>query len=110
MKRILISTYLTISALLVFAQSGVQATIDPIEMLIGEQSQVTLTVQTDGSDNVEWPKLQPRQMLVPGVEIIGTRHPDANTMIVTLTSFDGSLYHLPAFTVKVPLQYGMPFL
>ncbi len=101
MKRILISTYLTISALLVFAQSGVQATIDPIEMLIGEQAQVTLTVQTDGSDNVEWPKLQPRQMLVPGVEIIGTRHPDANTMIVTLTSFDGSLYHLPAFTVKV---------
>ena len=101
MKRILISTYLTISALLVFAQSGIQATIDPIEMLIGEQAQVTLTVQTDGSDNVEWPKLQPRQMLVPGVEIIGTRHPDANTMIVTLTSFDGSLYHLPAFTVKV---------
>ena len=101
MKRILISTYLTLSALLVFAQSGVQATIDPIEMLIGEQAQVTLTVQTDGSDNVEWPKLQPRQMLVPGVEIIGTRHPDANTMIVTLTSFDGSLYHLPAFTVKV---------
>ena len=101
MKRILISTYLTISVLLVFAQSGVQATIDPIEMLIGEQAQVTLTVQTDGSDNVEWPKLQPRQMLVPGVEIIGTRHPDANTMIVTLTSFEGSLYHLPAFTVKV---------
>ena len=101
MKRILISTYLTISALLVFAQSGVQATIDPIEMLIGEQAQVTLTVQTDGSDNVEWPKLQHRQMLVPGVEIIGTRHPDANTMVVTLTSFDGSLYHLPAFTVKV---------
>ena len=101
MKRILISTYLTLSALLVFAQSGVQATIDPIEMLIGEQAQVTLTVQTDGSDNVEWPKLQPRQMLVPGVEIIGTRHPDANTMVVTLTSFDGSLYHLPAFTVKV---------
>ena len=101
MKRILISTYLTISALLVFAQSGVQATIDPIEMLIGEQAQVTLTVPADDGSNVEWPKLQPRQMLVPGVEIIGTRHPDANTMIVTLTSFDGSLYHLPAFTVKV---------
>lgn len=101
MKRILISTYLTISALLVFAQSGVQATIDPIEMLIGEQAQVTLTVPADDGSNVEWPKLQPRQMLVPGVEIIGTSHPDANTMVVTLTSFDGSLYHLPAFTVKV---------
>ena len=101
MKRILVSTYLILSALLIFAQSGVQAKIDPIEMLIGEQAQVTLTVPADDGSNVEWPKLQPRQMLVPGVEIIGTSHPDANTMVVTLTSFDGSLYHLPAFTVKV---------
>ena len=101
MKRILIFTYLIVNSLLVLAQSAVQARIDPIEMLIGEQAQVTLTIPGDGIANIEWPKLQPRQMLVPGVEIIGTQHPDAKTMIVTLTSFDGSLYHLPAFKVKV---------
>ncbi len=101
MKRILISTYLILSDLFVLAQSSVQAKIDPIEMLIGEQAQVTLTIQTADEVSVEWPKLQPRQMLVPGVEVIGTRHPDARTMLITLTSFDGSLYHLPAFTVKV---------
>ena len=101
MKRILISTYLIISSLLVLAQSSVQAKIDPIEMLIGEQAQVTLTVQANDNANIEWPKLQARQMLVPGVEIIGTQHPDVHTMLITLTSFDGSLYHLPAFTVKV---------
>jgi hypothetical protein len=84
-----------------FAQSSVQAKIDPIEMLIGEQAQVTLTIQAKDNANIEWPKLQPRQMLVPGVEIISTRHPDAHTMLITLTSFDGSLYHLPAFNVKV---------
>ena len=44
MKRILISTYLIVSSLLVLAQSAVQARIDPIEMLIGEQAQVTLTI------------------------------------------------------------------
>ena len=101
MKRIVISTYFILSALLSFAQSSVQAKIDPIEMLIGEQAQVTLTVQANDNANIEWPKLQPRQMLVPGVEIISTRHPDAHTMLITLTSFDGSLYHLPAFNVKV---------
>ena len=101
MKRIVISTYFILSALLMFAQSSVQAKIDPIEMLIGEQAQVTLTVQANDNANIEWPKLQPRQMLVPGVEIISTRHPDAHTMLITLTSFDGSLYHLPAFNVKV---------
>ena len=101
MKRIVISTYFILSALLMFAQSSVQAKIDPIEMLIGEQAQVTLTIQAKDNANIEWPKLQPRQMLVPGVEIISTRHPDAHTMLITLTSFDGSLYHLPAFNVKV---------
>ena len=101
MKRIVISTYFILSALLSFAQSSVQAKIDPIEMLIGEQAQVTLTIQANDNANIDWPKLQPRQMLVPGVEIINTQHPDAHTMLITLTSFDGSLYHLPAFTVKV---------
>ena len=101
MKRIVISTYFILSALLAFAQSSIQAKIDPIEMLIGEQAQVTLTIQAKDNANIEWPKLQPRQMLVPGVEIISTRHPDAHTMLITLTSFDGSLYHLPAFNVKV---------
>ena len=101
MKRILISTYLIISSLLTFAQSSIQAKIDPIEMLIGEQAQVTLTIQANENASIEWPKLEPRQMLVPGVEIIGTQHPDARTMLIRLTSFDGSLYHLPAFTVKV---------
>ena len=81
MKRIVISTYFILS--------------------VGEQAQVTLTIQAKDNANIEWPKLQPRQMLVPGVEIISTRHPDAHTMLITLTSFDGSLYHLPAFNVKV---------
>ena len=91
----------------VLAQS-VQATIDPIEMLIGEQAQVTLTVQVDDNAKVEWPVLKPRQMVVPGVEVIashtsGTSQTSSSgkVMTITLTSFDGNLYHLPPFTVKV---------
>ena len=101
MKRFIIFTYLIISTLIVFAQSSIEAKIDPIEMMIGEQAQVMLTVQSNEDAKVEWPKLQPRQMLVPGVEVISTQQPTSTTMLITLTSFDGSLYHLPPFKVKV---------
>ena len=94
----------------VLAQS-VQATIDPIEMLIGEQAKVTLTVQGADDAQVVWPQLKPRQMLVPGVEVIAchTSVPShtsetsssGKVMTIILTSFDGNLYHLPPFTVKV---------
>ena len=108
MKRVIIFIGLIVSTLLAMAQGNVQATIDPIEMLIGEQAQVTLTVQVDDNAKVEWPVLKPRQMLVPGVEVIAshTNIPSqagssGKVMTITLTSFDGNLYHLPPFTVKV---------
>ena len=90
MKRILISTYLIISSLFVLAQSAIQAKIDPIEMLIGEQAQVTLTIPADENANIEWPKLQPRQMLIPGVEVINTQHDCSK---ITLTGCT-ALHHL----------------
>ena len=102
MKRL--STYILVfflGLLPLSVSAQVTATIDPIEMMIGEQAQVTLTVQADEGAKVEWPSLQPRQMVVPGVEVVNTQHPSAAVCVITLTSFDGSLYHLPPFTVKV---------
>ena len=87
--------------LLTFAQASVKAVINPIEMLIGQQATVTLTVEAKDDAKVEWPVLQARQMLVPGVEVVNTHHPDSRTMDIVLTSFDGNLYPLPAFKVKV---------
>ena len=101
MKRLIVITVLAVSALQLLAQGGVQAKIDPMEILIGEQAQVMLTVQAGEEAKVEWPKLQPRQQLVPGVEVVNTQHPSSNTFLITLTSFDGKLYHLPPFKVKV---------
>ena len=83
------------------ALGQVTAKIEPIEMMIGEQAQVTLTINTEEGASIEWPKLQPRQELVPGVEVIATTHPVFNEMVITLTSFDGKLYSLPPFKVKV---------
>ncbi len=101
MKRTSILTVFIFSALLTFAQSSVQVKIEPMEMMIGEQATVTLTVQAKEGATIEWPVLQSRHMLVPGVEVLTTQHPKHNTLVITLTSFDGNLYHLPAFKVKV---------
>ncbi|MBR2149806.1 MAG: DUF4381 family protein [Prevotella sp.] len=105
MKRIMILVVLAAHTLLGLAQSGIEAKIDPIEMMIGEQATVTLTVQAGEDAKVEWPQLKSRQLLVPGVEVIATKKgPDSGTtqtMTVVLTSFDGNLYHLPPFEVKV---------
>ena len=102
MKRTVILITFVVSTLLVMAQASVKATITPIEMMIGEQAQVLLTIDGAADDaKIEWPKLEPRKMLVPGVEIISTQRPAANSLLVTLTSFDGNLYPLPPFKVKV---------
>lgn len=45
MRRVLLFIILIACTLLGFAQSGVEVKIEPIEMMIGEQAQVTVTVQ-----------------------------------------------------------------
>ena len=79
MRRCVLLIILIASTLHCLAQSSVTANIEPIEMMIGEQATVTLTVQAADDAKVEWPTFQP----------------------ITLTSFDGNLYHLPPFKVKI---------
>ena len=101
MRRVLLFIILITCTLLGFAQSGVEVKIEPIEMMIGEQAQVTVTVQAPEGAKVEMPTFQPRQQIVAGVEVIATQRTDDRTLLLTLTSFDGNLYYLPPFKVKV---------
>ena len=102
MKRfVILLTVLTAGVLSLMAQASLQAKIEPIEMMIGEQAEVTLTVQAPEGSQIQWPSLKARQLLVPGVEVLAVHHPAHHTMTVLLTSFVGNLYHLPAFKVKV---------
>lgn len=101
MRRVLLLMVLITSMLPTFAQSGVEVKIEPIEMMIGEQALVTVTVQAGEKDRVEFPTFQPRQQIVSGVEVIAAQHPSNNILQLTLTSFDGNLYYLPPFKVKV---------
>jgi len=91
------------------AQVGVEAKIDSIQILIGQQVHVTLTATTPTDATVVFPTFKPRQQLVPGVEVLSASKEQKETIdkgqrlsrIYTLTSFDGNLYYLPPFKVKV---------
>lgn len=92
------------------AQVSVEAKIDSLEMVIGQQTDVTVTVTAKEGDQVEFPNFKPLQQIIPGVEIVESGpmttsgKSDGSCLFqrnYTLTSFDGKLYYLPPFTVKV---------
>ena len=89
------------SVLPLLAQAAVEVTIDPIEMMIGEQARLTVTVQAREGAVVEFPQLKARQELVAGVEVLNVEQPTPTTLEVLLTAFDGKLYYLPPLKVKV---------
>ena len=109
MKRILLLISLTYVTATALAQVGVEATIDSIQMLIGQQVHVTLTATTPVDATVVFPTYKSREQLVAGVEVLTVSEEKKETMdggqclsrIYTLTSFDGNLYYLPPFKVKV---------
>ncbi len=92
------------------AQVSVEAKIDSLEMVIGQQTDVTVTVTAKEGDQVEFPNFKPLQQIIPGVEIVESGpmttsgKSDGSCLFqrnYTLTSFDGKLYYLPPFAVKV---------
>ena len=109
MKRLLLLISLTYVTATALAQVGVEATIDSIQMLIGQQVHVTLTATTPVDATVVFPTYKSREQLVAGVDVLTVSEEKKETMdvgqrlsrIYTLTSFDGNLYYLPPFKVKV---------
>ena len=92
------------------AQVSVEAKIDSLEMVIGQQTDVTVKVTAKEGDQVEFPNFKPLQQIIPGVEIVESGpmttsgKSDGSCLFqrnYTLTSFDGKLYYLPPFAVKV---------
>ena len=92
------------------AQVVVEQTVDSVGILIGEQAHLRLEVTMPKGARLEWPTLQPNQYGTPGVEVVAVA--DGKTVetgkeqqkacrVYTITSFDESLYALPALPVKV---------
>ena len=110
MKRILVLFGLICTVVTMTAQVGVEAKIDSIQMLIGQQVHVTVTATTPSNAKVVFPSFKSRDTLVAGVEVLNISKEEKEKLeqgqqqisrVYTLTSFDGKLYYLPPFQVKV---------
>ena len=116
MKKILIiSIILTASVLRVSAQVSVEATIDSIQIFVGQQAHVTLTATAKENAKVVFPQFKPMEYITPGVEVLDRQEleqqPQDNgfvsrSMVYTMTSFDDTLYYIPPMTVKID---GKPY-
>ena len=92
------------------AQVKVESVIDAPGILIGEQTDVTLSVTLSEKQSAALPEFEPNAQLTPGVEVV--RQSDVDTTRLdnqmmrlsrkyTLTSFDDTLYQLPPFKAVV---------
>lgn len=98
-----------VTVLPIHAQVAVDASIDSLELLIGEQAKIRLEVSLDADQRLRLPTLN--DTLIKGIEIVDIAKPDTQwlnegkRMLVkeeyTITSFDSALYYLPPFEVTV---------
>lgn len=94
------------------AQVTVDASIDSLQLLIGEQAKIKLQVSMNANQKLQLPLL--RDTLVTGVEVLDVAKPDTQLLNdnkrwlisqeYTITSFDSALYYLPPFEVRVDNQ------
>lgn len=87
----------------------VEAKIDSLQILIGEQARIQLQVAMDAKQRAVFPVYG--DTLVRGVEIVDIAKPDTQflndrqRLLITqeyiVTSFDSALYYLPPMSVKV---------
>lgn len=108
-KRLLVVLTYLCCLLPAMAQVSVEASIDSLELLIGEQAHITLQVSLDANKRLQLP-IYP-DTLVRGVEVLDIAKPDTQYLndnkrmlikeIYTITSFDSALYYLPPMEVQV---------
>lgn len=92
------------------AQVQVEQKIDSVQIFIGQQTGLHLTVNMKRGQKAVLPEFKRAQMITPGVEVVSWKDGDTtnldNDMIQVsrtyqLTSFDEKVYAIPALNVKV---------
>lgn len=92
------------------AQVNIEAKIDSISILVGQQTNLEVSVTAHKNTRIQWPNIKPLHYLVPGIEVVDisdgdTTELDDTTIKIskrfTLTSFDEKLYPIPGIVVKV---------
>lgn len=108
--KVVVCTFLLLTASLgMKAQVTVDAAIDSVQLLIGEQAKIKLQVSMDAGHRLSFPQLS--DTIVTGIEIVDVAKPDTQLLNdnkrwlisqeYTVTSFDSALYYIPPFEVSV---------
>ena len=98
---ILIALSVFMATPMVGQRASAHATIQPTEILIGEQALIDLKVITPKDKVISFPVYE--EEIIPGIEVIAMLPPDTDieNNVMTLnfryvvTSFDSTLYHVP---------------
>ncbi len=93
------------------AQGTVDIKIDSLQLLIGQQTGITLDITCDANQQVTLPALSDRSMLTDGVEVVKVCPTDTQmlnegkrmqlTQRYIITAFDSALYYLPPMDVVI---------
>ena len=92
-------------------QVTVDIKIDSLELLVGQQTGITLDVSMDSKQKLQLPNIKNGDELVPNVEVVDVASPDSIFMNegkrvdvrqrYLITAWDSSFYYLPPFEVLV---------
>ena len=111
MKRLFLSILFVSLTMSIWSQVTIDQKIDTMQILIGEQTKLTLSVTLDEKHHkMSFPKFERSQYITPGVEVLECSNIDTlgveDNLIkysksYTLTSFDEKLYCIPSQSIKV---------
>ena len=109
--RILFCLAMILPVFDVSAQVLVDVKVDSLQLLIGEQTNLTLGVTLGAKQKLQLPALKNGDQLIPNVEVVNVQRPDTNVLdegkrmeIIqryTITAWDSSLYYLPPLEIIV---------
>lgn len=112
-NRMLLSAIFVLYSSFLFSASDkvqVEARIDSVQILIGEQAHLTLTVTMKNGQRLEMPRYESMQQITQGVEVLeqtdaDTIHTDNGDVrvsrVYTITAFNENLYYIPPMKVTV---------
>ncbi len=92
------------------AQVTIEQRIDTMQILIGEQAKLTLSVSLKKGQKVLFPQFKSRQEITRGLEVLDGQIPDSTDLddglikvskTYILTSFNENIYRIPGMSIKV---------
>ena len=113
-NRLVAAMFLLTATFQASAQT-VEQKLDSLQLLIGQQTALHLTVSANRGQKIVMPSFKASQQLVPGVEVVSQSQGDTISLgddkiqvkrDYFLTSFDEKVYVIPALDVKVD---GKPY-